>query len=392
MNAPRESASLSKHIDQGPTRPHSPPIYLTSVWECESPAQADAILGGQGAGHVYRRDSHPNAALLAEQCRAVHGAEKAVITSSGMAALAGAMLALLKPGDHVLLSQRSYGKTLGLFASEGGRLGIHSTAVDTCDLAATEKAVTPQTKLIVVETLANPLLQVADIAKLADLAHRHEALLLVDNTFASPAVCRPIALGADLVMESLTKMMNGHSDVILGMLAGSAACWQRMATVVSTFGFASGPFDCWLASRGMATMQIRLDRACANALIAAKWLQDQPRVRSVYYPGLSNSPDHALAARQFDGKFGSMVAFELEGGRPAADAFIAACGERIPFCPSLGELNTTLSHPETTSHRGMTAAERANLGITGGVIRLSVGIEAPEEIIDSLQTGITALR
>lgn len=389
MNASESSAACSRHAEAGPTRPHSPPIYLTSVWECDSPAQADAILGGQEAGHVYRRDSHPNAAMLVEQCRALHQGENAVVTASGMAALATALLAILKPGDHVLLSQRSYGKTLGLFAGEGARLGIHSTAVDTCDLAATEKAFTAATKLLVVETLANPLLQVADIAALAELAHRRQALLLVDNTFASPAVCQPLQLGADFVMESLTKMMNGHSDVILGLLAGAAKHWNRVPTVVSTWGFASSPFDCWLASRGLATMQLRMERACANALAAATWLKARPEVCRVEYPGLADHPDHALAKRQFAGQFGSMVAFELRGGRPAADAFIAACQSRIPFCPSLGELNTTLSHPETTSHRGMSAQERAALGITGGVIRLSVGIESCNEITSALQIGLS---
>jgi cystathionine beta-lyase/cystathionine gamma-synthase len=383
-----EPVPAPKPIDAGPTRPHAPPLYLTSVWECDSPAQADAILGGRETGHVYRRDSHPNAAQLVDQCRLLHGAECAAIAASGMAALAAALLAILKPGDHVLLGQRSYGKTLALFAGEGSRLGITSTAVDTSDLAATRAAFTPATKLLVVETLANPLLQVADIGALAELAHARGALLLVDNTFASPAVCKPLALGADLVMESLTKMMNGHSDVILGMLAGSAQVFERVPAVISTWGFASSPFDCWLASRGLATLPLRMERACANALAAATYLQACPQVARVYYPGLAEHPDHHLAARQFRGQFGSMVAFELAGGRPAADAFIAACRETIPFCPSLGELATTCSHPETTSHRGMSASERAALGITGGVIRLSVGIDSSEYVVASLRRSL----
>jgi cystathionine beta-lyase/cystathionine gamma-synthase len=379
-----------------PTQPHAPPIYPASVWECDSPQQADAMLGGNAPGYVYQRDRHPNADLLAEKCRQLHGADRAIVTASGMGALSAALLAQLEAGQHAVVSNRLYGKTLVLFGSEAARLGITVSVIDTGDLAAVEAAMTEQTKLLLVETLANPLVQVADIAALADVAHRRDCRLMVDNTFASPIVCRPHALGADLVMESLTKTMNGHSDVILGLLTGRETTWSRVPAVVSAWGLASAPFECWLAARGLLTAHLRIERACRNALAAAEFLRQRPEIDRVDYPGLTDHPQHGLARRQFatgeGGKtlFGTIVAFRLRGGRPAADAFIHAAS-RIPFCPSLGELSTTLSHPETTSHRGMTSGEREALGITGGTIRLSVGTESSEFVCNALAQGLTAI-
>ncbi len=373
------------------TTPHAPPIYATSVWQCDSPEQADAVLAGRESGYVYQRDGHPNAFLLAEKCRQLHGAERAAATASGMAALAAALLSQLAAGDHAVVGSRVYGKTLQLFGLEARRLGIEVTAVDTCDLEATAAAIKSNTRLLLAETIANPLLEVADIAALAKIAHAQRALLLIDNTFASPILCRPLGLGADLVMESLTKTMNGHSDVVLGLLAGREAVWSRVPQVISTWGLASSPFDCWLAERGLATAHLRIDRACHSALAAAEFLAAQrSSVEHVHYPGLLDHPQHDLARRQFGERFGTILTFTLTGGRKAADAFIPAA-KRIPFCPSLGELSTTLSHPETTSHRGLTGDERAALGITGGTIRLSLGTESPEFIQDAIREGLAAL-
>jgi cystathionine beta-lyase/cystathionine gamma-synthase len=372
------------------TTPHAPPIYPTSVWVCESAQQADDLLAGREAGYVYQRDAHPNAWLLAEKCRQLHGAEQAAITASGMGALAAALLSQLQTGDHCIVGSRMYGKTHVLFGGEGARLGIETSIADTCDLKAVEAAIRRNTKLVVAETIANPLLEVADIAALADIGHRHKARLLIDNTFASPILCQPLALGADLVMESLTKTMNGHSDVVLGLLCGRDDAWQRVPQVMSAWGLSSSPFDCWLAERGLATAHLRIERACENALAAAKFLQTQRKlVEAVHYPGLADHPQHALARQQFGERFGTIVSFNLAGGRPAADAFIAAA-KRIPFCPSLGELSTTLSHPETTSHRGLTADERTALGITGGTIRLSVGTESASFIVEALREGLAS--
>lgn len=374
-----------------PTQPHAAPIYPASVWACASPEQADAMLAGREAGYVYQRDGHPNAQLLVDKLVQLHSAERGVVTASGMGALAAALLALLKQGDHVVVGSRMYGKTLALFVREGERLGIETTVAEMSDLAAVGAAIRPSTKLVVAETIANPLLEVADIAGLAKVAHQKNSTLLIDNTFASPLLCRPLELGADLVMESLTKTLNGHSDVILGFLGGRAELWERVPSVVSTWGLASAPFECWLAARGLATAHLRIERASDNALAAARYLASrQPQVARVHYPGLPSHPQHELARQQFGGRFGTIVSFQLAGGRAAADAFIAAA-QQIPFCPSLGELSTTLSHPETTSHRGMTSQQRAELGITGGTIRLSVGTESSEFIERALAPALNAI-
>lgn len=349
------------------------------------------MLGGREAGYVYQRDGHPNAHLLAEKLLQLHAADRGAITGSGMGALAAALLAHLQSGDHAVVGSRMYGKTLSLFVAEGQRLGIEVTAVDTCDPAAVVRAIQSNTKLLLAEIIANPLLEVADVAALAEIAHQKNTLLLIDNTFASPILCQPLALGADLVMESLTKTLNGHSDVILGFLGGRNDVWQRVPTVISTWGLASPPFECWLAERGLMTAHLRIERACENALKVAEILsQEKSKVAQVYYPGLDSHPQHDLARRQFGDRFGTMVSFQLAGGRAAADTFIAAA-QLIPFCPSLGELSTTLSHPETTSHRGMTGEQRAALGITGGTIRLSVGTESIEFIREALRAGLAGV-
>jgi cystathionine beta-lyase/cystathionine gamma-synthase len=372
------------------TAPHTPPIYLSSVYECRDPAQADALLSGRESGYIYGRDGHPNGDLLAEKCRQLHGAQRAAITSSGMAAIALVMLSQLESGDHAIVSNQLYGRTQTLLTGEAARLRIASTLVDTCDMNAVKNALTPRTKLLFVETISNPMLRVANLSALAELAHRGGAALVADNTLAGPTVCRPCEWGADWVMESMTKTMNGHSDVILGLLCGAAERWQRVPTVLSTWGLASAPFDCWLALRGLSTLAVRMERANANALAVARLLADSRTVDAVCYPGLPNHPDHELARRQFGERFGSIVTFTLAGGSAAAGAFMAAA-ESIPFCPSLGELSTTLSHPESTSHRSLSPEARAALGIAGGTIRLSVGIESCQAVLDAVAEGLAGL-
>jgi cystathionine beta-lyase/cystathionine gamma-synthase len=283
-----------------------------------------------------------------------------------------------------------------LLAGEATRLGMRCTAVDTCDLKATAAAVEKQTKLLVVETISNPTLRVADIRGLAKIANAAGAKLLVDNTFASPVICRPLELGADLVLESITKIMNGHSDVLLGLLCGSNAVWERVYSASSAWGFIASPFECWLAERGIGTLHLRIERACSNAMAAAKFLSEQKAVSDVYYPGLASHPEHALSVQQFGNQFGSIVTFTLgrsasDGGTAAAVKFIKAA-KRIPFCPSLGELCTTLSHPASTSHRLMTPQDRAALDIHGGSIRLSVGTESEEFVIEALKEGLQSLK
>ncbi|HUY35516.1 MAG TPA: aminotransferase class I/II-fold pyridoxal phosphate-dependent enzyme [Pirellulales bacterium] len=373
-----------------PTQPASPPIYAASVYRCDSPEQAEKLLAGELPGYVYSRDGHPNADLLSGKCRELHGAARAVVCGSGMAALAAAALSQLAAGDHVLVSNQLYGRSSQLLTSEIARLGISGTLVDTCDLTATEAAFTAATRLVVVETITNPLLRVPDLAALAELTHAQGARLLVDNTFASPILCRPLQLGADLVVESLTKIMSGHSDVLLGLLCGRDDCWGRVPLVLSAWGLSSSPFDCWLAARGLGTLALRIERAAANALAAARFLATRGQVNRVHYPGLPAHPDHHLARRQLGGRFGHMVTFTLAGGRPAAQRFIAAA-RRIAFCPSLGDLSTTLSHPASTSHRALSPESREAQGIDEGTIRLSVGIESAEAVLEALGEGLAGV-
>ena len=374
------------------TEPLATPIYTSSVYRCQDPAQAAAILAGELPGYVYSRDGHPNADLLAEKCRQLHAAERAAIAGSGMGALALALLSQLTAGGHIVVSNQLYGRSQTLLVDEAARLGFSSTLADTCNLPALESALTPRTQLVVVETITNPLLRVSNLEMLAAAAHDVGARLLVDNTLAGPAVCRPLEHGADLVLESVTKTMNGHSDVVLGLLCGHERWWQRVPSVLSTWGLSSGPLDCWLAARGLETLALRVERACANALAVANHLvTGSGPIEAVHYPGLPNHPDYELAQRQFDARFGSMVTFTLDGGLSAAEAFIAAAAQ-IPFCPSLGETCTTLSHPASTSHRGLSPEVRHAIGIHDGTIRLSVGIESSASIIEWLDEGLAALR
>jgi len=372
--------------------PLSPPIYLSSVYRCHDPEEAAELLAGQREGYVYSRDGHPNADHLAQKCRELHVADRAAVCASGMSALAAAVLAQCQAGDHIVASSRLYGRSLELLTTECARLGIDCTPVDTCDLAATKAALTSQTRLVVAETITNPTLRVSDLASLADLAHGAGALLLADNTLASPFVCRPLEHGADLTLESLTKIMNGHSDVLLGLLCGrEGPLWERMPTVLSAWGLNAAPFDSWLAARGLETFPLRAERAGGNANLVAEFLAGCEPVRSVQYPGLETHVDHALARRQFGDRFGSLVTFDLGDDSDAARIFIRSV-ERIPFCPSLGELSTTLSHPASTSHRTLSAENRRALGITDGTIRLSVGIEPVEAILEALNQGLHAVR
>ncbi len=391
----RDLCPRPTHLHRTPQPGSRPAIELAVVYPAASPEQADARLGGLESGYVYQRDAHPNADDLARRCGELHRAERTAITSCGMSALALATLALLRQGDHVVVSSLMYGKNITLLTKEAERLGIRSTVVDTTDLKATAAALEPTSRMLVCETISNPLMRVADLPALVTLASEQGTADLVDNTFASPIVCRPLEWGADLVMESMTKIMNGHSDAMLGMLAGSNKQWERVHQALTTWGLAAAPFDCWLVDRGLGTLHLRVVAASRTADRLARALTESPAISAVHYPGLPEHPDHQLAARLFATEdnqplFGHMLSFELRGGLPAAERLIARL-RHVHFCPSLGELATTLSHPASTSHRGLTASARRNLGIGDGLIRLSVGLESPEFLENELLTALQTL-
>ena len=372
-------------------------IHNSVVYECSSTEAASSILGGTQAGFAYQRDGHPNATALAEKCRQLHGADHAVVTCSGMAATNLAMISQLQPGDHILLSDRLYGGTSKWVQQEANRLGIQSSSASFLDKGSIQSAMTGNTKMLVGETISNPLLRVIDIQAIADLAHENNALLMIDNTFASPVVCSPIEFGADIVVESLTKIMNGHGDVTMGVLCAGDHCWDRVESCLSIWGWTSSPMDCWLAERGLATLYSRLSMASITALKLAVGLTNLNGVQNVVYPGLKNHADFELSATQF-GKsqhtddcdsilFSHLISMELAGGLRAANQFISN-SSYVRFCPSLGELCTTLSHPGSTSHRALSAAEKKQLGISDGTIRLSVGLESADFLLETIKDAI----
>ena len=379
--------SKSSPVSLGPSTPLTSPLYPSAVYTLPDLDALDRILDAQESGFIYARDAHPNARRLATQLAEFEGAAWALVTSSGMAAISALVLATVEQGQHVLASHRLYGRTTQLFQQELPRLGVQSSFVDISDLDKVRHALQTPTRLLFVETLSNPLLRVADLEALASLAHEANCLFVVDNTFATPVLVRPLELGADLVMESLTKMIGGHSDVTLGLVCGNNDMLPEVSQVSSIWGFASNPFDCWLAERGLNTLALRMKTASANAAALADWLAQQPGVARVVYPGRADHPDHELAGRLLHGGFGNMLCFDLAGGREAVNGFMRQA-PGIPFSPSLGHTTTTCSHPATTSHRYVSPAEKERQGITEGLVRLSVGVEDLSLIQSEMAKGL----
>lgn len=372
-------------------RPISPPIQLSGVWEMDSVEQADGILGGKTDGFVYRRDGHPNAFDLAAQLVSLHQTECGIVTAQGMSALAAACLSLLKPKDTVILAQPLYGKTSYLVKEELHRWGIEWIDVDATNLDEWDKAFARRPRLAIVETITNPRMSVPDLRSICDRAHSSPTdpcVVLVDNTFATPSLCQPTRFGADLVMESLSKFACGHGDVMLGFLGGSSQVWGRIRGVISAFGLASSPLDCWLTQRGLETLDVRMERASATALLLAEHFQKHPSLRFLDYPGLPSDTSYSTARSQFGNRFGNMMTLHLQGGVASANSFIAKTRESIPFCPSLGDTRTTLSHPASTSHRSYTPEALQRIGIDGGTLRFSIGLEQPAALIQAIEQGL----
>jgi cystathionine beta-lyase/cystathionine gamma-synthase len=368
------------------TEPLVPPLDLSIVYKFDSLDHVDAVYGG-APGFVYARDGHPNAAILAEKVAQLEGAQAATVCASGMAATTAPLLALAGQGDHIACADQVYGRTAVLLRREFARLGIASTFFDATRPESLHEAITPTTKVVLVETISNPLLRVADLPAFAAIAHAAGAKLIVDHTFA-PLLCRPLELGADLVYHSATKLIGGHSDLTLGVVAGQSTMLARVAQVASTFGLTGNPFESWLALRGLATLGLRVARTSATALELARRLAADARPVAVHYPGLETHPDHPLASRLLTGGFGAMMTIDL-GDRRRADALIRAL-EHIPFAPSLGDVATTLSHPATTSHRGQDAETWARQGISEGLVRFSVGLEHTDDLWADLDQALAA--
>ncbi|OWK37552.1 trans-sulfuration enzyme family protein [Fimbriiglobus ruber] len=375
--------------DLGRSVPLAPPLHTTSVFAIPDLDALDAIYNGEAPGFIYARDGNPNVQHLADVLTRLARGKWGVVTASGMGATSAALLAVASAGSRIVASNQLYGRTAKLLRAEFGRFGVTTTFVDTFDLDATRAALAEgPAAALVVETISNPLCRVADVPALVDLAHRAGAKLIVDNTFATPVLYRPHDAGADLVIESLTKLIGGHSDVTLGFLSGiDPTAFPAVSSLVSTWGLTANAFECWLTLRGAETLDLRVRAATANAARLADWLAVQPGVSRVVYPGREDHPDHALAARVLPAGQGNMLCFELAGGRAAVNHFMRAA-PGIPFCPSLGHTTTTCSHPDTTSHRYESAAEKARQGITAGLVRLSVGCEPFDVLLAEMTKGL----
>lgn len=390
--APPSDATIAARGGWAPefvTRPSGPPIYMTTAFDLEDLGQLDAVATGREAGYIYTRDGNPNHEAFASDVAKLEGAEAGIVAASGMGALTAALLGLVKAGDHLIAARLLYGRTGQLINHLCASFGVKVTYVDVADPAAMAAAVTPETKLCIVESVSNPLVEVTDISAITKALG--SVPLLVDNTFATPSLLRPIEHGAQLVWHSASKYLNGHGDVMLGVLVGAAPLMRKVRGALSLYGMNSNPMETWLGSRGLRTLPLRMTRVSETALTLAKFLQSQPGVTQVYYPGLTSSPSFELARHLLPRGQGGMLAFDLNGGRPAVDAFFRTLAEVIPFSPTLADARTTLSYPAGTSHKFMTAAERAACGISDGLVRLSVGLEDAEDLQHELGAALSRI-
>jgi cystathionine beta-lyase/cystathionine gamma-synthase len=364
-----------------------PPIYPAAVYPYPDLDTLDRAMDGATPGVFYARDAHPNGDDLGAKLAALEGGTWGRVTSSGMAALVAGLVPLVKSTHNVIASDQLYGKSATWLRTELTRFGTTVNFVDTGDLRAVRIALIEPTNLMFVETISNPLLRVADLDAIAEWTAKVSARLVVDNTFATPILCRPLERGAALVQESLTKFIGGHSDITLGFIGGTNADDGKLiASAASTWGLTAGAFDCWLALRSLETLDLRVRAASQNTAELAVRIAKLPGVARVIYPGRPDHPDHAIARRLLPQGCGNMLSFELAGGRAAAVNFLRQT--EVPFCPSLGHSTTTVSYPAATSHRGMTADERQRLGVTDGLLRLSVGIEPVDVVMKELERGL----
>jgi cystathionine beta-lyase/cystathionine gamma-synthase len=386
--------TLCAEVEEQPpsvSRPLALPIVPAAVFEMESLEMLDDITEGRAPGFIYSRDGNPTQAALERLVARLEGAEAGVACASGMGAIAAALLPGLKAGDRIVAASALYGRTLTLLNGPLAQFGVRVQFVDICAEAEVARALAEPAAAVIVETISNPLLRVPDLELLARLAHEAGARLIVDNTFATPYHCRPLAYGADVAVHSGTKFLGGHSDVTIGVVAGQADFAERARNSMSTFGAPASAFDCWLTVRGCKTLALRMERAAANAAAIAAFLAERDEIAAVFYPGLESSPDFATAARLLERGFGAMVAFELRGGAEAASAFVRGL-RRIRLATSLGDVSTTISHPAKSSHRSLGAERRAAGGIGEGLIRLSAGIEHIDDLLADLEQGLAATR
>jgi O-succinylhomoserine sulfhydrylase len=366
---------------------NSEPIFATSSYVFKSAAEAAARFSGEKPGNIYSRFTNPTVRAFEERLAALEGGERCVATGSGMAAILSTCLALLKSGDHIVSSRNIFGPTVLLFNNYLGKFGIETSYVSLSDYSAWEKAIKPNTRLLFVETPSNPLTEIADIARLAKLAHAKGCLLVVDNCFCTPALQLPLKLGADVVIHSATKYLDGQGRCVGGAVVGNKELvGEKVYGFMRTCGPSLSPFNAWVFLKGLETLSLRMKAHSANALKLARWLEKQKRVKRVYYPGLVSHPQHKLAKKQQSG-FGGIVSFELKGGKDAAWKLIDST-RVLSITANLGDTKSTITHPATTTHGRLTPEQRQEAGISDGLIRISVGLEDNEDLKKDLARGL----
>ena len=365
----------------------SEPIFPTSSYVFASAAEAAARFSGEQPGNIYSRFTNPTVRTFEHRLAALEGAESCVATASGMSAILSTCLALLKSGDHIVSSRSIFGSTTGLFTNYLAKLGIETSFVNLPDIADWQAAIRPQTRLLFLETPSNPLTEMADIAQLAGLARANDCLLAVDNCFCTPALQQPIKLGADIVIHSATKYLDGQGRCVGGAVLGRKdIVGEEVFGFLRTAGPSMSPFNAWVFLKGLETLSLRMKAHSRNALELAQWLEQQASVKRVYYPGLESHPQHQLAKTQQSG-FGGLLTFELQGGKEAGWNLIDAT-RMISITANLGDTKTTITHPATTTHSRLTDEQRAQAGIDDSLIRVAVGLENIEDLKTDLARGI----
>lgn len=384
-----DTLAVRAGIERSQFNEHSEALYLTSSFVFGSAAEAAARFSGEVEGNVYARFTNPTVTAMQQRLAALEGAEACVATASGMAAILSTVMALLSAGDHVVVSRGVFGATQQLFGNILSRFGIESTFVPATDLAAYKAAVTPKTKLFFVESPSNPLTELVDIAAVAAIAHEAGAVLAVDNCFCSPALQQPLTFGADLVIHSATKYLDGQGRVLGGAVCGSKALVDEVLKFLRTAGPSISPFNAWIILKGLETLKIRMDAQSAAALELARWLEAQPQVERVHYPGLPSHPQHELAKRQ-QRSGGAIVSFEVKGARPEAWKVVDAT-RVVSITANLGDTKTTLTHPASTTHGRISPEAREAAGIRESLLRVAVGLESVEDLKADLARGLALI-
>ena len=366
---------------------HSEPIFTTSSYVFASAAEAAARFSGDQPGNIYSRFTNPTVRTFEQRLAALEGAESCVATASGMSAILATCLGLLKSGDHIVSSRSIFGSTTLLFTNYLAKLGIETSFVDLADIADWQAAIRPETRLMFMETPSNPLTELADIEDLAELAHQNDILLAVDNCFCTPALQQPLKFGADIVIHSATKFLDGQGRCVGGAVLGSEdIVGEHVYGFLRTAGPAMSPFNAWVFLKGLETLNLRMKAHSANALALAQWLEQQTAVKRVFYPGLESHPQHQLAVKQQSG-FGGLLSFELKGGKDAGWNLIDAT-RLISITANLGDTKSTITHPASTTHNRLTPEQREQAGIADGLIRVAVGLEDIEDLKTDLARGI----